>query len=312
MTVPPLTPPTAAIVGTTDIPAAALFFSALGCVPWTLPSLGASAAKALYGLEHGARQLAMRTPGSENVIRIVETPHAAPDFHALDLGAYGLDFFTRELELTMASVERAGAHNITPLVPYGPERSLTPDTEDFVNQEVLFQGPDEITVYVTDINVSTNDWPTLLQRDGRVNSELVMQCWIVDDNDEERRFWESEAGLTVVGDGYPDSDAMVELMHHPRSTPLRCVNLGDVDGGTKMELMSYPQERGLRRRPDWPLRGGFHGAQFTVDDVERTMKRLPSATFGELVHIETASSTVAAVTAVSPGGARFELWQAQR
>lgn len=310
MTEPVLTHPTSAIVGTTDLAAAAQFFSALGCTPWLLPPLMGRAAQALYGLDGPTRQLAMRSPGSDTFIRLVETPHSAPPFRALDLGAYGLDFFTRDLALTMSAVERAGAHNITPLVPYGPERSITPHAEDFLNQEVLFQGPDEITVYVTDVTVSTNDWPTKLQDDGRVNSEPVMLCWVVDDNDVERRFWESEAGLVVVGDGYPDSDAMIELMYHPRSTPLRCVNISDAAGGTKMELMSYPEESGLRRREEWPLRGGFHGAQFVVDDVRHAVTRLPSAAFGDVVEVATADGSVSAVTGISPGGARFELWEA--
>ncbi|WP_309105102.1 hypothetical protein [Microbacterium sp.] len=309
MTDPVLTHPTAAVVGTTDLAGAALFFSALGCVPWALPPLDRRSAYALYGLDDEARQLAMRSPRSETFIRLVETPHAAPPFRALDLGAYGLDFFTRDLALTMSAVERAGAHNITPLVPYGPERSITPDAEDFLNQEVLFQGPDEITVYITDVTVSTNHWPTMLAHDERINSELVMLCWVVDDNDVERQFWESEAGLVVVGDGYPDSEAMIELMYHPRSTPLRCVNISDAAGGTKMELMSYPEESGLPRREEWPLRGGFHGAQFVVDDVEEAVRSLPSATFGDVVEVTTDAGTIAAVTGTSPGGARFELWE---
>jgi hypothetical protein len=307
-----LTHPSAAVVGTTDLARTALFFGALGCVPLTAPDLTAAAAEALYGLSSAVRQTVLFTPGSDTTIRLVETPNAAPPFRALDRGAYGLDFFTRDLELTMRSVTAAGAHNLTALVPYGPERSITPDAPDFLNQEVLFQGPDEITIYVTDTTVSTNDWPTVLQQDPRrVNSEVVMLCWVVPDNDIERKFWEAEAGMAVVGDGFPDSDAMVDLMYHPRSTPLRCVNISDTGNGTKMELMSYPEEE-TTRRPEWPLAGGFHGAQFSVTDIHATIAQLPSATFGDIVAADQGSGPQLAVSATSPGGVRFELWETSR
>jgi hypothetical protein len=306
---PVLTHPTTAVVGGTDLGRAAAFFGAMGALPYSAPDLSACAAGALYGLDRPLRQIVLRTPGSATTVRLVETPNAAPPFRALDTGAYGLDIFTRDLDVTMSGVRATGGHNITPLVPYGPERTIQPDAPDFLNQEVLFQGPDEITVYITDTTVSTNEWPTILHTEPRqINSEIVMLCWVVPDNDVERAFWENEAQLVVVGDGYPDNDAMVKLMYHPRPTPLRCVNLSDAASGTKMELMSYPEEE-TTQRPEWPLVGGFHGAHFEVADLDNTMTALPSASFGEVVVADDGEGERRAVTGVSPGGVRFELWE---
>ncbi|GAB3597461.1 hypothetical protein [Microbacterium tumbae] len=313
MNEPVLTYPESAVVGATDLPAMALFLGALGMLPRPIREVDSDVARALYGLDAGTRELEMYTPGSDRRVRIVETPNAAIPFAPLVAAPYGLDFFSRDLDVTIGMVTAAGGHNFTELVGYGLEPSMHPDASGkSLNYEILFQGPDELTVYVTDVNKTDERYPTLLDDDpALVNSELVMLCWVTETPDREREFWEQEVGVDVVFDGYASNDGMVDLMYHPHPTLLRCINITDTERNTKIELMSYPDEE-VEVQPVWPLRGGLFAGQFAVDDLSAAMAALPSATFGDVVEFSEGQTKLRAVTALSPSRVRFELRETVR
>lgn len=310
MSSPVLQYPEYAVVGATDVPAMALFFSAFGMVPLRSATIPAEATAALYGASGPATQVIMHTPGSNRRVRIVSTDQPALPFQPLVAGPYGLDYFSRDLDVTIGMVKAAGGHNFTPLVGYGAEPTRHPDADPAdKNYEILFQGPDELTVYVTDIDQSPKRYASLLDEDETlVNSELIMLCWVIGNTgDRERQFWEEEVGVDVVGDGYPDNADMVELMYHPRPTPTRCLNITDTGRNTKIEIMSYPEEE-VATPPIWPLRGGLFAGGFSVPSVAAAIADLPSASFGEVVtFLDPDDGEITAVTGTSPAGVRFEL-----
>jgi catechol 2,3-dioxygenase-like lactoylglutathione lyase family enzyme len=305
-----LTYPETTIIGTTDLPRMANFLAIFGAQPERIPDLSAEAASALYGIEETLPQLILHEPNGTERIRLVQTPHAAPAFEPLVAGPYGIDYYTRDLELSLDMLRAAGARNFSPLVGYAGEPTIHgPNTSGDLTHELLFQGPDDLSIFLTDIRITSDSWPTKLTVEPhRTHSEVLMLCWVVSDAQAERRFWTEEVGMEIVGDGHPENDEMQKLMFTPRNTPLHCLNITDAGHHHKMELMSYPQET-LGVRPDWPLRGGFHGGGFYVEDLEAAIAALPSATFGAIVEADEGDGLRRAVSAKSPDAVRFEIWE---
>ncbi|MBO9523430.1 MAG: hypothetical protein J7518_18020 [Nocardioidaceae bacterium] len=301
--------PTSALVGATDLGRMATFLSALGMQARRVVELPASAAGALYGLDGPARLLELVTPGSDRTVRVVETPYDAEPFAPLRGGPYALDFFSSDVELTMAMMTAAGAHNVTGFVPCGLEPSMHPDAADWGKRyECLFQGPDELTLYITDVERSPNRYHSVLDADpDRVHSELIEICWVVDDLARERAFWTEEVGVSMDFHGYAENEAMVALMYHPEPTLLECINVVDAGLNTKVEFMGYPDQE-IAMAPSWPLRGGLFGSVYWADDLDKVIEALPSARFGEAVRYDDPrDGWVRAVSATSPTGTRFEV-----
>jgi hypothetical protein len=308
---PVLSSPTTSVVGTTDLGRMAAFFSVFGAQPRRLPPVSRDSARALYGHDSELRQLLLTEPGTGTTIRLVETPLAAPAFEPLRSGAYGIDYYTRDLELTLDMLERVGRGPVSPLVVYGVPGNRT--------HELLTFGPDELPVFLTDVRITDSPWRTLLDDDPlRTHSELLMQVYVTESPDTERRFWLGEAGLL---NAYPDAseygdseqtewnDEMQRLMFTPRNTPLDGINVTGTDRNHKMELLSYPQET-VTPRESWPLRAGFFGGGFEVEDLEQTMAALPSATFGDIATADQGTGEQRVVSGCSPASIRFELWEA--
>ncbi len=183
MSTPILSYPRTAVVGATDLTRMAQFCSAFGMLPRKRRTVLSDIARALYGLDQTTEEIEMYTPGSNRTVRIVQTPHPAVPFAPLTMGPYGVDFFSRDIDLTLDMARAAGGHNFTDLVGYGWDQSVHPGSEDAPKtcNEVLLQGPDEFTVYVTDINKSPDRYHSLLDEDPQlVNSELIMLVWVTD------------------------------------------------------------------------------------------------------------------------------------
>jgi hypothetical protein len=311
--------PDVSVIGSTDLARTAAFFSIFGSHPERLPDIGSAAAEALYGLEGPLAQWALVTPfAPHHRLVLVLTPNSPEPFAPLVAGAYGLDYFSTDLDLTLELAAGAGATGISPVVSYGEEPTINADrVGTYRNSEARFVGPDEISIFVTNVhNSHSAGYPTLLQeRPEMMHSEMLQLCWVSAEIDRDLDFWLEEAGFQLLGDGFPESSEMANLMAHPRVTPLRDLAItaqGSVVNKTKIELMGYPQET-VTRRADWPLRGGLHAAGFTVeDDLEVVIKSLPSASFGEVVTTDRGHGPQRAVRATSPDGLRFELWQAAK
>lgn len=287
-----------AIFGTADFPKLAAFFSIFGYQPRRIPPLSAEAASSLYGLEGEAEQWLLRSAGLDCPIRIVKTPHAAVPAVPMQLGPYGIDIYSSDLKLTLAVAGAAGFPT-TEIVSY--------EVEGYPRDEARALGPEDFTVFLIESEVQR--FPSGLDRQyWRAHSQVHMLCWVVDRIDEERRFWCDEAGMTINRDVLLDPQAMVDLMGHPRPVRLGAVQVADADIHRRMELMHYPDDH-PPRRPDWPLRGGFHGGAFRVRDIDAMMERMPSAEFGRITTADFGAGPQRVVTATSPGGVRMELWQ---
>lgn len=307
---PVLSHPVTSIVGATDLGRMAAFFSVFGAQPRQLPPLTRQAALALYGHHRELPQLLLTEPGTHTTIRLVETPLAAPPFEPLKSGAYGIDYYTRDIELTLNMLERVGRGKVSPLVVYGVPGNRT--------HELLTFGPDELPVFLTDVRITDHPWHTLLDEEPlRTHSELLMQVYVTDAPDIERRFWLEEAGLVnaypeavAYGDGEQNewNDEMQRLMFTPRNTPLDGINITDPGRHRKMELLSYPQED-VTPRDSWPMPAGFFAGGFEVTSIEQAIESLPSATFGEIVTADQGQGEQRVVSGMSPASVRFELWE---
>jgi hypothetical protein len=306
--------PRSTVIGATNPAATAAFLAIFGGQPVRVPTLDAASAHALYGTDAELSQIVIHEPGSDATIRIVETPNAAPLFQPLLAGPYGVDYYTRDLELSVAMLVQAGAKGLSPLIGYtGVPTGRGPEITGHVTNEMLLRGPDELCVFLTDITQTSRPWPTLLSADlKRTHSELLQLCWVVEDMETERSFWVDEAGMTCVLDEVPELDQMQALMFTPGNSPLRCVHVTDAPGHHKIELMCYPEEA-VGHRPHWPLRAGLHSAGFVVADLDVTRGLLPSAHFGDVVTADIGEGPQRAVAATTPGGSmRFELWETPR
>lgn len=304
--------PEYAVIGATDVERMALFLASLGMHAGRRWEVDAVSAATLYGLSEATEVLEMASPFSSRRIRVVRSVNAAEPFAPLRSGPYGLDFFSRDIHTTVAMTRAAGGHNYTDLVPYGDEVELMGDKEpgknapdpEKVNYEILFQGPDELTVYVTDTARSENQSsPVLAEHPDVINSELIMACWVIEQPDRERRFWEGQAGYQTLYDGFAGNEAMVELMYHPRPTPLRCNVITGSPKGTQIELMSYPEEQ-LTPQSTWPLRGGLFAVGMQVDRLEDAIAALGAVSFSP---VATPGDGSRMVTGTTPAGVRIEL-----
>lgn len=303
--------PETTIIGTTDLLRMSNFLSIFGAQPLRIPDIPREAARVLYGIDAELPQLLLREPTTHTRIRLVETPYAAPPFEPLKYGPYGIDYYSRDLHLSCQLLKRGGADRFSPLVPYGVDGDR--------NHELLFFGPDELAIFLTDTVLTDKPWPTKLDEEPlRIHSEILMHVWVVDQPQVEQDFWLGEAGLILASSRNPDmwtkekdqewNDNMQRLMYTPRNTPLHGINITDTGRHHKIELLDYPEED-VTPRDSWPLRGGFFAGAFYVGDVEATIAQLPSASFSEIVTVDEGDGPARVVTAMSPGCVRFELWE---
>ncbi|MBO9523428.1 MAG: VOC family protein [Nocardioidaceae bacterium] len=303
--------PSAAVLGAQEIGGLAAFLGVFGGQPRRLPALSAEAAGQLYGIDAPLEQVLIEEPGSAGTLRLVRTPNAAVPFQPLQEGPYGVDYYSRDIELSLSMLRAAGGSTTSRLVGYSGDPAFhTPEETGHITHELMVVGPEELRLFLTDVRRTTNPWPTLLSTDSaRTHSELLQVVWVVADIEAELAFWRDEVGMIVVLDEIPELEEMQDLMFTPRSSPLRCVHVTDAVGHHKIELLSYPDET-LVPYPHGEIRGGLHSVAFDVHDLEATLRLLPSATFGPVVTADQGRGPQRVVSALSPSGSvRFELWE---
>ncbi|WP_459984891.1 hypothetical protein [Nocardioides sp. AN3] len=303
--------PSGAVMGAQDMGAIAAFLGVFGGQPRRLPVLSPEASEHLYGISGPSEQLLIEEPGSAGTIRVVQTPHAALPFVPLQEGPYGVDYYSRDLELSLSMLAAAGGTTTSRLVGYtGDPAFHAPEETGHITHELMVIGPEELRLFLTDVRRTTNPWPTLLSTDSaRTHSELLQVVWVVGDIELELRFWRDEVGMIVVLDEVPELDEMQALMFTPRNSPLRCVHVTDAVGHHKIELLSYPEET-LTPYPHDQLRGGLKSVAFDVHDLAATMRALPSATFAPVVTADRGRGPQRVVAGRSPSGSVcFELWE---
>lgn len=303
--------PSTAVIGAQDMGAMAAFLGVFGGQPRRLPPLAPEAARQLYGIDTALDQLLIEEPGSAGTIRLVQTPNAPLPFLPLQEGPYGVDYYSRDLELSLSMLSAAGGNTTSRVVGYtGDPAFHSAEETGHITHELMMVGPEELRLFLTDVRRTTNPWPTLLSTDSaRTHSELLQVVWVVCDIEAELAFWRDEIGMIVVLDEVPELDEMQDLMFTPRNSPLRCVHVTDAVGHHKIELLFYPDEK-LMPHPHGGIRGGLHSVAFDVHDLDATMRLLPSATFGPVVTADQGRGSQRVVAGRSPSGSvQFELWE---
>ena len=302
--------PSHAVVGCSDLGRTEEFLALFGLERTAAAELPAAAAGALYGLEAAAREVLLATPGAElGWLRLVATPHPERRVAPLDSRPFAIDFYTTDIERSVAAASQAGAHT-SPIVThqFGP----------LSIREVEVRGPDHLIVTLLGLDVRR---PSLLDREpDRLHSELHSFVWSVEDIDRLLPFWSGQAGLETTTDATFESAELgvllgVEGPGRARPVKARLVVLADTEAQpARLEMIEFL----AARRPGeeaagyltLPLAAGLHAPAFTVPDLEAAMAPLAGARFGDVVEVDSAVHPGGrGVTAVAPGDLRFELWQ---
>lgn len=293
--------PSHVVVGATDIDSTTTFLGLFGCEPQRSAPLPATAASALYGLDSTSREVVLATPGAaRGWIRLVATPLVCRDFAALDSRPFAIDFFTTDLDESIAQTTGAGYH-ASPVAThrFGP----------LTIREVEIRGPDELIVTLLETPARR---PSILDTEpGRLYSEVHAFVWSAEDLDALLPFWVEGLGMEKITDATFASPDMGKVLGVPeRSIEARLAVFCDQRADpVRLELIEFLGEPAASH-PTLPLQGGLHAPAFTVDDWTAAVDALAEATFGTPVDVDTAVHPGArGVTAVAPGGLRFEVWR---
>ncbi len=290
--------PSHAVAGCSDLEATERFLAHFGLEAEPATELSAAAATALYGLETSAGQRVLRTPGADQGwVRLVETPHGARHPGPYDARPIAIDFYTRDIQRSIEISRQAGAE-IRDLVEY----ALGP----IEVKEVEVVGPDHLVVVFIEVNKLR---PSVLDRDpDRLHSEIHAIVHSVQNSDVALPFWTKTAGLDTLIDSKIEGPMISQLMALPReNVPVRFTLLCDAESApARFELLEFFDDPGAEQ-PTLPLAAGLHAPGFTVADLDQAMATLSDADFGGVVEV----GGERAVSALAPGGVRFELWQAR-
>ncbi len=238
----------------------------------------------------------LRTPGTEQGwVRLVATPHAARHPGPYDARPIAIDFYTRDIERSTLISRRAGAE-IRDLVEY----ALGP----IEVKEIEVVGPDHLVVVFIEVYQLR---PSVLDSDpDRLHSEIHAIVHSVQDTGAALPFWTETAGLSTLIDAPIEGPMISRLMALPReNVPVRFTLMCDDDSSpARFELLQFVDDPG-EQQPSWPLAAGLHAPGFAVTDLDQAIAALSEAAFGDVVEV----GNERAVSAMAPGGVRFELWQ---
>lgn len=296
-----LNSPSHAVIGVSDLRASIEFLSLFGYEETVRSTLPAAASATLYGIDRETRETVMKVPGAElGWLRLVDTVIPARSYGTLDSRAFAIDFFSTDLDRSVALAAEAG-HHVSHVASYqfGP----------ITIREVEISGPDGLIVTLLESPVKR---PTILDREpDRLHSELHALVWSVTDMDSKLPFWQQTVGFETVTDATFEGEEMAKVLGMPGKTiKARLAVMCDADSNpARLEMIEFLGEP-VAEHPSWPLAAGLHAPAFTVDDLEAAMADLAGATFSKAIEVDTPLHPGArAVTAEAPGHLRFELWQ---
>ena len=296
-----LNSPSHAVIGVSDLRASIEFLRLFGYEKTGQSALPAAAAAALYGMDHEAGETVLTVPGAElGWLRLVDTVIMARNYGTLDSRAFAIDFFSTDLDHSVAMATEAG-HHVSHVASYefGP----------ITIREVEISGPDGLIVTLLESPVKR---PTILdQEPDRLHSELHALVWSVTDMEAKLPFWQQTVGFETVTDATFEGEEMAKVLGLPGKTiKARLAVMCDAESNpARLEMIEFLGEP-VAQHPNWPLAAGLHAPAFTVDNLEAAMAALAGAFFSEVVEVDTPLHPLArAVTAEAPGHLRFELWQ---
>ena len=293
--------PSHVVIGAAHLEATAAFLAIFGFRSDGEGELPPEVTRALYDVDGPLRECAVATPGAEaGWVRLVETPHPARDFAALDHRPFAIELFTADIERSLRATTAAGFSS-SPIAShvFGP----------ITVRETAVNGPDHLMVTLLETSVRR---PSLLDRDpDRLHSEVHSFVWSVPGIDSLLPFWTTEAGHEILSDFSWTSKELGPLLNAgDRELAVRLAVWGDSEANpVRLEMIEFLGEEAASH-PTLPLTAGLHAPAFSVPDLEAAAAGLSGAELGERVELDTALHPGArALTATAPGGLRFELWE---
>ncbi|MEM7483476.1 MAG: hypothetical protein AAF481_20140 [Acidobacteriota bacterium] len=289
-----LASPSYVVIGASDLAKSARFLGYFGFMSASSSTLSAAAATALYGLDQPVEVQELDVPGArQGRVRLVATPHPPRSAGPYDARPVAIDLYTRDIHRSLEIAEAAGAE-LGELVEY--------DLGPLEIKEVEVIGPDHLVVVFLQVNKLR---PSVLDHDhDRLHSEVHSIVMSVRDAEAALPFWTGPSGLTTLIDAKIEGPIISRLMGLPRpNVPVRFILLCDeASNPARLELLEFFEDPG-DELPNWPLAAGLQGPGFDVADLDRAQAVLTGADFGAVTLVEAGR----AVSAVAPGGVRFEL-----
>ncbi|MFI0353378.1 hypothetical protein [Actinomadura sp. 9N407] len=287
-----LSSPRHAVLGCHDLTAAAPFLSVLGFTERRRDVLDAGAAAALYGLAGPAEEVLYLPEGAESGgLLLVAAPEGST---AIAAGGYGVDFYTRDIEASVADLVAAGG-TASPLARW--ELGGRP----FAECGII--GPGGIRAVLVE---GTSRRASLLDGDAsRRHSELQAAVHLTYGCDAD--FW-TKLGLeslysqrlvnpavaALIGLDDPDAEIVLDLFW---------------DGhGARVELISFPT-LDLPKGDD-AFASGMRAGVFPVPGLDAAHALLTGAGARTGAIVESGLRGGRAFTAASPDGVHLELWTA--
>ncbi len=284
-------------VGASNIEGTARFFQAFGFVRESESTVGAFAARELYGLDRTAAETRLSMPGAESgFIRLVETGREAVSGGSFDRGPHAIDLYVRDMVEALEIVKNTRA-DIGPVAAYkvGP----------MAIKECKCVGPDGLALVLIEVDKRR---PSVLDSSAYTRfSEVHSGVYVVDSVDAAAGFWK-DAGLKVLLDATFAEPTVAEFMHLPRpDTRLRLALFADeAQLPVRLELIEFPDAdgRGAPLIDARPLRPGRFVFGFEAGDLAAAVKAMPKAVYSKICRI----GKDAVVAGTAPGGVGFELW----
>jgi hypothetical protein len=182
----------------------------------------------------------------------------------------------------------------------------------FVVKEFEVVGPEHLLLALIETNAMR---PCVFDKDPkRLHSEVHSVVWAVASVDEALPPWCNGAQLKTLIDTHFGGPIISKLMELPKpEVPVRFSVMADEpEKPIRLEFIEFTEETG-KDVPQWPLAAGLFAAGYSVPDLERaqpTVAKVTGKPCPEIVCVDSPIHPQArVVTAVAPGGVRFEVWQ---
>jgi catechol 2,3-dioxygenase-like lactoylglutathione lyase family enzyme len=256
-----------AVVGASDLEAAAAFYGAFGFDVLRRGEVAADAASALYGLTEPTKEIVLGVPGATGgMIRLVATPLARPTHDAFSRGGHALDLYTTDIEASVALAKAQGA-------VVGPVADYTFGPVHLTQAQAM--APDEVPLVFVGID---HRLPSVLDaQPDRLHSDLHSLVASVDGIDAETAFWTDAVQLDMQSAFPIDVPAVSDFMMLPRHVPVRMSVLrGPAAAPPRFELLEFQGAEGPYH-PGRPLVPGSIAAGLRVANLSAVLDRLVSA-----------------------------------
>ena len=290
-------------LGSNDPVKTAAYLAAYGHTSSAAPDIVREAARGLYGLDGPLRQIVARPSDLSGEIQIIGTPNQPKRMEPFQAGYHGLDFYTSDIGHSRDVAIAAGGVASNPTVYAAGKASI-------LESRILAKDL-EYALYITE--VADRPFPSALDsQPKRQYSDIVTVVAFVDERDveAETEFWTKNAGLELFRKDLEfDGDSMQALMDLPSKATMGAVQFCDRRRRRRLELLFY-RDTDAVRSTSAQLSPGLHSIGFPVADLDRAVKAFSDVTFCDAQTVDCGHGSAATVSALSPSGLRFELFEA--